>query len=57
MATDGAGQGREVDRERRLGLLVLIAALATIALMLGPLGDLPVADVSGVEVLDDTVER
>ena len=46
-----------MDRERRLGLLVLIAALVTIALMLGPLGDLPVTDVTDVEVLDETVER
>ncbi len=50
-----------MDRERRLGLLVLVAAIATIALMLGPLGDVPGATEAGpgadAEVLDEALER
>lgn len=36
-----AAKGKPVSRERRLGALVLAVALATVALMLGPLGDVP----------------
>jgi hypothetical protein len=46
-----------VDRERRLVVLVLVAAVATIALMLGPLGDLPGVEEPAPEVLDETLER
>jgi hypothetical protein len=46
-----------VDRERRLGLLVIVAALATIALMLGPLGEVPGMEQPAPEVLDETLER
>ena len=45
-----------MNRERRLGVLVLIIALATVALMLGPLGDFPAGDDQPVEVLDETLE-
>lgn len=46
-----------MDRERRLGVLVLVLALITIVLMLGPLGTLPTADNTGAEVLDESLER